>query len=151
MRILNFTAGEKESQELPLWHNGIDGVSAMAGTWIRSPDRDSGLKIQGCQSNSGSNTIPGLGTPYATGWQKKKKKKKRQPLKFCVVFKTIKPCHTKHLVRKCSINVCRDASDHGDDIDNDNDGDQGKMRLRAGAESIHTIEMEPGSREDRQI
>lgn len=111
------------------------------GQWVKDPGLPKQLWLQ---------YNPWLGNSLCHRVAKKKKKK-RQPLKFCVVFKTIKPCHTKHLVRKCSINVCRDASDHGDDIDNDNDGDQGKMRLRARAESIHTIEMEPGSREDRQI
>lgn len=40
--------------------------------------------------------------------------------------------------------MCHDANDHGDDHDDDNDGDQGNVEFRAGAESVHTVEMETG-------
>ena len=66
-----------------LWHNGIDGVSAAARTQVQCLAWYSGLRIQHCHScsvggNSGSDLIPGPGTPYATRWPKKKKEKKKK-------------------------------------------------------------------------
>ena len=49
--------------------------------WFPQPGHG-GLRIQHCCScdighNCGSDLIPGLGTPYAMEWPKKKKKKKK--------------------------------------------------------------------------
>ena len=46
---------------------------------VRSPAQHNGLRIQHCHScdlghNCGLDLIPSPGTPYATGWPKKKKK-----------------------------------------------------------------------------
>lgn len=54
-----------------------------AGTWVRSPAQHSGFSIWCCHSCSlgGScslNLIPGLGTPYATWWPKKKEERERE-------------------------------------------------------------------------
>ena len=38
-----------------------------------------------------------------------------------------------------------------DDHDDDNDGDQGRVGLRAESESIHTVEIEPGIWENINI
>ena len=51
------------------------------GTQVRSPALSSGLRIWSCHScglgcNYGSDLIPGLGAPYATGQPKRKRKKK---------------------------------------------------------------------------
>ena len=60
------------------WHWWPLGSSGMQ---VRSLAQHSGLRMQCCHSNGlgqnyGSDLIPGLGMPYATGQPKKKRKKK---------------------------------------------------------------------------
>ena len=62
---------------------GATGWAASWACWtqVRSLARHSGLRIPHCCScglgpNCGLDLIPGLGTPYATGWPKKKRQKK---------------------------------------------------------------------------
>ena len=64
-------------QEFLLWHNGIDSVSAAAGTQVQFLAWCSGLRIQHCSGrgiglNSGLDLIPGPGTPYAMGQLKER-------------------------------------------------------------------------------
>ena len=60
--------------EFLLGRHGTSGVSAAPGLgFAPSQAWHSGLKIQHCRS-SGSHLIPGPGTPYAAGGQKKEKK-----------------------------------------------------------------------------
>lgn len=74
---------KKEVAEFSLWCNEIDGVSAVAETWVRSLVQKSGLRSQWCQScgvgcNSGSDSIPSRGTPHGVGWPEKKKRRKKK-------------------------------------------------------------------------
>ena len=69
--------------EFLLWHNEIKGVSAAAGMEIQSLGQHSELRIWYCRScgighNSGSDAIPGLGTPYTVGVAKKQGEKKKK-------------------------------------------------------------------------
>ena len=58
-----------------------------AGTQVPSPAWHSGLGIgNGLGQDCGSDLIPGLGTPYAWGGQKRKKKKKKGYLIDCRVL-----------------------------------------------------------------
>ena len=50
---------------------------------VRSPPQQNRLRIRHCHScgvghNYGLDLMPGLGTPYATGWPKKREKKKKE-------------------------------------------------------------------------
>ena len=72
-----------KSEEFPPWHNRISGVSAAPGRrfgpqpaqWVKG----SGIATAAAQVKTVAwILIPGLGTPYATGWPKKKNKKKRK-------------------------------------------------------------------------
>ena len=68
----------KVNPECLLWHKGIGGVSGALGCGF-NPRPDSGLKIQHCYGcilgrDCSLDLIPSLGTPSATGSQKKKKK-----------------------------------------------------------------------------
>lgn len=54
------------------------------GTQIRSPSCTVGYRISSCYScgldgNQGSHRVPGLGTPYAAGKNKKRNQKARKP------------------------------------------------------------------------
>ena len=65
-------------EEFPLWCNRISGLSGALGRTFDSPAWHSGLRIQPCYRccigyNCGSDQIPGPGTSYALGGQKKKK------------------------------------------------------------------------------
>ena len=53
---------------------------------VRSPPQQNRLRIRHCHScgvghNYGLDLMPGLGTPYATGWPKKREKKKKRKKK----------------------------------------------------------------------
>ena len=61
---------------VPSVTNRIDGVCA-AGVWVPSSAGHGGFRIQSCFTcgighNSGLDSVPGLGTPCAVGWPKKK-------------------------------------------------------------------------------
>ena len=65
--------------EFLLWCSGISSVSGAEGTQVQSPAQHSGLRIWcrrswGIGHSCGSDMIPSLGTPHATGQPKKKKK-----------------------------------------------------------------------------
>ena len=74
----NWGFSEKKFWEFLLWCNGISSISGVQGhrfhpqpsTWVKDPVL-SGL------SNCGSDLIPGLGTPYASEWPKKRKKERK--------------------------------------------------------------------------
>ena len=65
--------------ESPLWHKGIGGISAAPGCRFNPETGAVGYRIQHCCSCSigykcDLDMTPGLGTPYAIKWPKKKKK-----------------------------------------------------------------------------
>ena len=72
----------KETVEFPLWRNGMGSVAALLGCRFE-PQLSSGLRIWSCHSCSlgdkrGSDLIPGLGMPCASGQPKKKKEEEKE-------------------------------------------------------------------------
>ena len=67
-------------------------VSAAAGRWVQFLAWRSGLRIQHCIAvvgcNSGLDSIPGLGTPYAMGQPKEEKtKEKKKKTRYACIRK----------------------------------------------------------------
>ena len=74
------------SKEFLLWRKGISSISAAPGPGWRFNPLNGGLRIWHCHSfgvgrNSSLDTFPGLGTPYTSGWSKKKRGKKKKEKK----------------------------------------------------------------------
>ena len=77
---------KKKKKELPIFWSFCCGTVGLVVSWehwvqVQSPVWHNGLRIQHCRRcglgcNCGSDLIPGLGTSYAKGSQKRKKRRK---------------------------------------------------------------------------